>query len=157
MSSSSILFLIDEFNFNCCEEYESTIPAFILIQMHVRIPSENLLVKSIWFDKALVAISSTMNNFTKQVYHLWGRSQDCPIRTKINRKIQVRKQGISSKWKSSRDIIFLTLILVPYGKCSLPFSLKYTDMDHLHTSHLLQIRHSDLHPHCKTEWILLGN
>ena len=87
--------------------------------MHVCIPSENLLVKSIWFDKGLVAISSMMNNFTKQVYHLWGRSQDCPISTKINRKIQERKQGISSKWKSSRDIIFLTLILVPYGKSSL--------------------------------------
>lgn len=70
LNSSGVLFLTVKFNFNCCEEYVSSIAAFILTQMHVLMASKNLLVQGIWQDEALITHSSLINSFTEWQYHL---------------------------------------------------------------------------------------
>ena len=146
MSTSGILFL------------QLTLTSIAVRNMQVLMASENFLLQGIWKDEALVTNSSLIDNFTKQLYQLWRKFQRSPLGTKFDRRIQVKKQGISFEWKSTRDIISLSLILVPSRKCSFSLISKiHKDMDHLHISHLLQRRQSGLHPNCKRERILLGN
>ena len=98
--------------------------------------SENFLLQGVWKDEALVTNSSLIDTFTKWQYQLWRKFQRSPIGAKFDRRIQVKKQGISFEWKSTRDIISLSLILVPSRKCSFSLISKiHKDMDHLHILH----------------------